>query len=600
VLFIGLNGFSQTDSLLVNNDSIIETRLNDYNQKLSEIEQQRIQDSIKKTALENELNSLKTTDNLRKEELLQEIEAFKNSEKSRREALNNRIDSLRKNTKGYPVLGILNETLFSLYSKNGSAPAKVRVNLIRANIKTLYDDDSLILDSLVVLNDNTTKDITYTVGEKFVIMNVTETDAILAGKDIDSLATEFLGKIKTSIIEARKENAWQKWLIRIGLVILVIILMRIFFWLINNFINHLTEKVKTKKNKWIKGLSYKDYTFMSVDQITQNILLSIRTLKWILYAFIVYGALTAIFRIFPFSKGWADQLLHWIWIPIKGFLGAIWDYLPNLFSILVIYFIMKYVIKFTKYIFSEIKAEKLKIYGFYPDWAMPTFNILRFLLYAFMLILIFPYLPGSDSDIFKGVSIFVGVLFSLGSSSAISSMIAGLVITYMRPFKIGDRIKIGDVSGDVVEKTLLITRLRTPKNELITIPNSAILSGNTINYSSDAMEHGLIIHTTVTIGYDVPWKDMYKALGEAADRTEFLLKDPKPFILQTSLDDFYVSYEINAYTKEPNKQAKIYSDLHQNIQDACNEMGIEILSPHYRAERDGNQTTIPSSYLGKR
>jgi len=599
ILLFGLGLNAQTDSLQVNNDSLVEVRLQDYSQKLAEIEQQRIQDSVKKVMLENELNSLKTTDNLRKEELLQEIEDFKNSEKSRRAALNKRIDSLRKNTQGYPVLGILNDTLFSLQTKNGSAPAKMRVKIIRDNIKTLYDNDFLNLDSILISSDNTSRDIAYTVGEKFVIMNVTETDAFLAGKDIDTLAAEFLGKIKTTIIEGRKANAWQKWLMRIGLVIVVIVLMRIFIWLISKFINYLNQRVTGERKKWIKGLSYKDYTFMSVDQITQNILLSIRALKWILYALAIYGTLTGIFKIFPFSKGWGDKLLDWIWSPIKGFLSAIWDYLPNLFSILVIYFVMRYVIKFTKYIFSEIKAEKLKIYGFYPDWAMPTFNILRFLLYAFMLILIFPYLPGSDSDIFKGVSIFVGVLFSLGSSSAISSMIAGLVITYMRPFKIGDRIKIGDVSGDVVEKTLLITRLRTTKNELITIPNSAILSGNTINYSSEAEEHGLIVHTTVTIGYDVPWKDMYKALYEAADRTEFLLKEPKPFILQTSLDDFYVSYEINAYTKEVNKQAKIYSDLHENIQDACNEMGIEILSPHYRAERDGSQSTIPSNYRKK-
>ena len=237
--------------------------------------------------------------------------------------------------------------------------------------------------------------------------------------------------------------------------------------------------------------------------------------------------------------------------------------------------------------------------GFYADWAMPTYSIVRFLLYAFMFVLIFPYLPGSDSNIFKGVSIFIGVLFSLGSTSAISNMIAGLVITYMRPFKIGDRIKIGDVTGDVLEKTMLVTRVRTIKNEIITIPNSSVLSGNTINFSSEAIEKGLIIYTTVTIGYDVPWKDMHKALIDAALRTEMLLNEPKPFVLQTSLDDFYVSYQINAYTKEASKQALIYSNLHQNIQDVCNERGIEILSPHYRAARDGNMTTIPSNYLSK-
>jgi len=213
--------------------------------------------------------------------------------------------------------------------------------------------------------------------------------------------------------------------------------------------------------------------------------------------------------------------------------------------------------------------------------------------------MIFPYLPGSDSDIFKGVSVFIGILFSLGSSSAIANMVAGLVITYMRPFKINDRIKIGEITGDVIEKTLLVTRLRTIKNEIITIPNSSILTGNTTNYSSEANTQGLIIHTTVTIGYDVPWRIMHEALIEAALKTEMVLKDPKPFVLQTALEDFYVAYQINAYIKETSKQAIIYSNLHQNIQDVCNEHGIEILSPHYRAARDGNKTTIPDDYLPK-
>jgi len=189
----------------------------------------------------------------------------------------------------------------------------------------------------------------------------------------------------------------------------------------------------------------------------------------------------------------------------------------------------------------------------------------------------------------------------LGSSSAIANMVAGLVITYMRPFKIGDRVKIGEITGDVVEKTTLVTRIRTTKNEDVTVPNSTVLLSSTTNYSTNARapESGLIIHTTVTIGYDVPWKDMHQALINAALRTDMILKKPEPFVLQTSLDDFYVSYQVNGYTREANKQLRIYSQLHQNIQDCCNEAGIEIMSPHYRNQRDGNMTTIPANYLDK-
>jgi small-conductance mechanosensitive channel len=171
----------------------------------------------------------------------------------------------------------------------------------------------------------------------------------------------------------------------------------------------------------------------------------------------------------------------------------------------------------------------------------------------------------------------------------------------MRPFKVGDRVKIGDVTGDVLEKTMLVTRIRTIKNEDVTVPNSTILSASCVNFSSNTRpeDTGLILHTTVTIGYDTPWKKMHEALVEAAHRTDLLEKSPEPFVLQTSLDDFYVSYQLNVYTKEPNKQAVIYSQLHQNIQDACNEAGIEIMSPHYQSMRDGNATTIPPDYLPK-
>ena len=216
-----------------------------------------------------------------------------------------------------------------------------------------------------------------------------------------------------------------------------------------------------------------------------------------------------------------------------------------------------------------------------------------------MIIVIFPYLPGSDSKVFQGVSVFLGFLFTFGSAGSLSNIMAGLVLTYMRLFKIGDRVKIGEIVGDIIEKSLLVTRIRTIKNEIISIPNSSVLNSHTINYSSDTVDNGLILHTTVTIGYDVPWKDMQQALINAADRTDLILKEPRPFVLQTSLEDFYVSYQINAYTKDANKQATIYSQLHSNIQDCCNEVGIEIMSPHYRAARDGNRTTIPDNYLDK-
>ena len=594
MLSCSIASYGQTDSIVQKNDSINNIALNEYNQKLGEVEKLRVADSIKKAELESQLLKLKTTDNLQKEDLLQQLKSIEENEKKRIEDKKAHIESLRNTAKGYPVIGAMKDTLFLIYSKIGASTPKERAINISRKIEKLYEDDFLKADSILVMKSENTFDIIY--GE-IIIMSISENDAIWYGKGMPELAQSFKETIKNSIVEAKNENSWLKLIARIGLVLLVIGIAWAMIWLIGKGYSKLLLFINSKKDKWLKNLSYKDYTFLTAEQELQVVLFLVKIVRWFVYAVLLYITLPIIFSIFPFSRDWADALFHLIWSPFKGVLIAIWEYLPNLFSILVIYFVMKYVIRFVRYIFHEIEAEKLKLSGFHADWAMPTYSIVKFLLYAFMFVLIFPYLPGSDSNIFKGVSVFIGVLFSLGSSSAIANMVAGLVITYMRPFKIGDRIKIGDVTGDVVEKTLLVTRIRTIKNEVITIPNSSVLNGNTTNYSSEAIEKGLIIHTTVTIGYDVPWKDMHQALIDAALRTNLILDEPKPFVLQTSLEDFYVSYQINAYTREAGKQALIYSNLHQNIQDVCNERGIEILSPHYRAARDGNMTTIPADYL---
>ena len=185
----------------------------------------------------------------------------------------------------------------------------------------------------------------------------------------------------------------------------------------------------------------------------------------------------------------------------------------------------------------------------------------------------------------------------MGSSTVIGNIIAGLVITYMRPFKLGDRIKLNETTGNVIEKTPFVTRIRTPKNEVVTIPNSFIMSSHTINYSASARQYGLIIHTTVTIGYDVPWRQVHQLLVNAARSTKGIMSDPKPFVLETELQDYYPCYQLNAYIKDADKLAQIYSDLHQQIQDTFNEAGVEIMSPHYYAKRDGSATTIPTDYL---
>ncbi len=594
LLLLNLMLAAQTDSIFVEQDSVNKVLLQEFNRRLAEIEQKRIVDSIRKADLEQQIISLKTTDNLQKENLQKQLEEINIRESQMKQEKKARIDALRSTASGSPVVGAQNDTLFFIYTKIGSFTPQDRAENISKKINLLFKDDFLKPDSIKVVSTENTMDIIY---GQLIIMSISENDALWYNREMTNLAHEFKMQITESVVLARKNKSLTRLLIRIGLVILVFAIAWFLFRLIGKGHHLALRHIIRNKGKWLKNLAYRDYTFLTADQELQGILLLLKATRWFTYALLVYITLPIIFSIFPFTRGWADNLFNLIWSPFKGVFLSVWNYLPNLFTILVIFTVMKYFIRFVKYIFSEIEAGKLQFSGFHADWAMPTYSIVRFLLYAFMFVMIFPYLPGSDSDIFKGVSVFIGILFSLGSSSAIANMVAGLVITYMRPFKINDRIKIGEITGDVIEKTLLVTRLRTIKNEIITIPNSTILTGNTTNFSSYAGDAGLIVHTTVTIGYDVPWRDMHQTLIDAALNTEFVEYNPKPFVLQTALEDFYVAYQINAYTKEPGKQAYIYSGLHQNIQDLCNERGIEILSPHYRAARDGNRSTLPAEYL---
>ena len=256
------------------------------------------------------------------------------------------------------------------------------------------------------------------------------------------------------------------------------------------------------------------------------------------------------------------------------------DYLPNLVVIAVVALVANYVMRLIKLVFAQIRKGDLKIHGFYPDWAEPTDKLTRMMVFVLALIVVFPYLPGAKSPAFQGISIFVGVLLSLGSSSAVANAIAGVILTYMRSFLVGDWVQIGDTMGEVVEKNMLVTRLLTPKAEIITIPNATVMSGSVKNFSTEAKKSGVIFYTTVSIGYDAPWRTVHELLVSAALATPHVLTDPAPFVLQKQLNDFYPVYELNAYTDAPREVLNIYSDLHRNIQDKFNGAGVEICSPH--------------------
>ena len=500
-------------------------------------------------------------------------------------------DSLAK-IKGIPVAPFHN-TLFLIYNRQGSFTPAERAEAVSNRISKLSDDISFNPDSLVVIPSELSVDVLY---KDNILISVTDKDALVQNTTKQKLAANLRSVIATAITNYQHETSWQV-LLKEGLTaVLVIALLIVFIYVTNRLFKWILVRIGKLFNK---GIKLSNYELLNAERQIYVVNFTIKAVKWFVILLLIYLALPVLFGIFPFTRSISDALLGYVISPLKKIGFAIWDYIPNLITILVLVVIFHYILRFIRYIKSEIAVGNLTIPGFYADWAQPTYQIIRVLVLAFLLVLIFPYLPGSDSAIFKGVSVFVGVLFTFGSAGALGNIVSGLVMTYMRSFKLSDRVKIGDVTGDIIEKNLLVTRLRTIQNEIISIPNSTVLSSHTINYSSHAHDKGLIMHTTVTIGYDAPWRQVHQLLIDAALDTPLIEHEPKPYVLQTSLDDYYVSYRINAFTKEPNKQAVIYSGLHANIQDQFNKAGVEIMSPHYKALRDGNATTIPTEYLSK-
>ena len=550
-------------------------------------------DSAQISVLKGELAAAKLNEaNLRMEMEQLKLESYAaDSVKLAQQKL--RIDSLRKVTPGVPVV-VEGDTLFYLYAKRGGHTPQQRAEMDSVAITELGKRFNLKPDSLYIESSDIVTDLMYA-GK--VIVSFIDQDALWANSSREQLAANNRKVIVNKLKVMKSEHSvWQLGK-RILYFILVLVGQYLLFRLTNWLFRKLKLRIQKLKDTKLKPFSIQDYELLDTQKQVNLLVFLANIFRYVFMLLQLVLTVPLLFSIFPQTKSLAYKLFSYIWDPIKSILLGVVDYIPNLFTIIVIWYAVKYLVRFVHYLSTEIQSERLKITGFYADWAMPTYHIIRFLLYAFMIAMIYPYLPGSQNGVFQGISVFVGLIVSLGSSTVIGNIIAGLVITYMRPFKLGDRIKLSDTTGNVIEKTPLVTRIRTPKNEVVTIPNSFIMSSHTVNFSQSAREYGLIIHSEVTIGYDAPWRQVHQLLIEAALNTPGVVDDPRPFVLETSLSDWYPVYQVNAYIKDANQLAQIYSDLHQNIQDRFNEAGVEIMSPHYMAMRDGNESTIPKDDL---
>jgi small-conductance mechanosensitive channel len=492
------------------------------------------------------------------------------------------VDTTRK----APVV-LDNDTLFFFDVGVKGFSAERRAEAVTGRIREIAEEHWFPVDSIQVLDGDLAADV---MAADRHLFSVYDSDARLARSSRVELAGRRAGVIREAVARHRDARSsgmlLRGILFSLGATFLLVVLLR----LLGGGRRRLEDFLGSR----IKGIRLDKNEIIPAGWLNSLARTLIRLLRWIIVIILLYAYFEFVLTRFVWTHTLAQSLLSLTVGPLlvlwKGFV----EYLPNLFFLLVLFFVTRFASRFLRLVFKEIEREAITLPGFYPDWASPTFKIVRVLVIAFALVVAFPYIPGSNSPAFQGISIFLGVLFSLGSTSAVANGVAGIILTYMRSFKAGDIVKIQETVGKVVGSDLLVTRIRTPKNIDVTIPNASVLGTHVINFSVQAKEGKLILHTSVTIGYDTPWRQVHALLLLAAERTEGVQKDPQPFVLQTALNDFYVTYELNAYTLKPERMPWIYSDLHTNIQDAFNEYGVQIMSPNYMFDRD-KPTYVPKA-----
>ncbi len=334
----------------------------------------------------------------------------------------------------------------------------------------------------------------------------------------------------------------------------------------------------------LEEMEEKSHKVLRAEQLWGLISFTQRAAAILIVLLASYVYINSVLSLFPWTRAIGSTLLKYLMTPIKALGTGLLDFLPNFFFLLILFFFVRFLLGATQGLFSAIAKGRINYKGFDAEWAWPTYRIVRIMVIAFALVVAYPYIPGSDSGAFKAISLFIGVVISIGSSSFISNFIAGYMLTYRRAFKLGSIIKVGDVTGEVIETRILSTHLRTWKNEEVVLPNSMIVNGQVTNYSSRAKREGLILHTSVGIGYEVPWRQVKAMLLMAAKRTKGAASNREPFVRQKLLGDFGITYQINVYCDTPERMQAVYSELHENIQDVFNEHGVAIMTPAYVAD----------------
>lgn len=484
--------------------------------------------------------------------------------------------------------------LFPIKNSLGNLSPEERAETANITLEKIAANDNIIPDLVRAYpGDQEGIPLTIISAENQAILSISEADAKALSKSRAELAAEYVEILRAAITSYRQARTAQNLIRGILLIVMATIGMIIGLLIMNNLFGSFYKRLKAWGDRLTQNLHLGGFEIIRANQVDNLLIFIIQVIQTAITIalFAIYIPFTL--NQLPWTKRIATLLNSYLWETINSATESVLNYFPNLLTILLVATATFIALRFSRTVFQELHEGILRIPGFYRDWAKPTYRLVTFLVIALAAVIVFPLLPGFSSPAFGGISVFLGLLLSLGSTSAIANVVAGTILIYTRAFKVGDRIRIGTIYGQVIETTLLITRLMTATNVVVSIPNSQIITSSVENFSfsSKEFEEPLIIQSIVHLGYEVDWRDAYKALLKAAARTQGIVSFPKPFILQESLNDVYVTYQLNAYvgieylqTRSIQEMEVTRSRLNENIRDCCASVGIQIFAPSYEAD----------------
>lgn len=491
-------------------------------------------------------------------------------------------------------LVVWNRPIIELRANIGATTAEERVARARRRIEglpvTAYADPIQAIPSRVGTLDG----VFISVGSQLVFAILPEDLEPESGETLEAAGQKAVAQLTTAL-QARADQRRAPVILRgLALSAVATLLLLLALRLINRVRRRALERpITTKLSGHTKVLG------VDLGQALTAIERGLSKLTaWSAIIVSFYLWLTFVLGQFPFTQPWGAQLGGYLGALLLKFGTGILGAMPGLFAVLLIFLLARVAARAINGFFQSVESGQIELDWLEPETARATRRVVIVLVWCFAVIVAYPYIPGSESPVFKGVSVFLGLMATFGSAGVVNHLVSGLVIVYSRSCKPGDVIRVGEIEGLVTVVGVLSTKIVTRKREEITVPNAVLVGTSITNFSRLAREHGAMISTTVTIGYDAPWRQVHELLLRAADRTKDVKKTPAPFVYQRSLSDFYVEYELRAHIEDPAERLPILSALHAEIQDAFNEAGVQIMSPHFEAQPDGKVWVPRSAWRG--